>query len=223
MSASIDMNLNTAALSFISKQNGITVDEARFFWKKTLGFHQIQLQLNGDTYGDKLHEMVEQLKAYQDALMVQIKEHSGDRNLSRFYAVETKMCIQKIEEKEPATGGGEITSDYARRIELEYGQIELELREFREKYNDELVPKSLRDRLIALRDEARLKLKEHDDEMKRLVIEDPLVNEEVFSLHCKTRRYIRNGVWYLRSDDDDLYNVDPPYNFIRNMHDDGNW
>jgi hypothetical protein len=69
MSASIDMKLDTATLSVISKQNGITIDEARFFWQKTLAFHQIQLQLNGYTYGDKLNEMVEQLKAYSDGLM----------------------------------------------------------------------------------------------------------------------------------------------------------
>jgi hypothetical protein len=164
MSAQTDMQLNMDTLSSISKQNGITIDEARFFWQKTMAFHQIQLQLNGHTYGDKLNEMVEQLKAYSDALMAKIKEHTGDRDLSRLYAVETKMCIQKIEAKEPATGGGEITSDYAMRIDLECRQILLEIHEFREKYNDELVPKSLRDRLHALRDELRLKLKGVNDD-----------------------------------------------------------
>ena len=179
MSAQPDMQLNMDTLSSISKQNGITIDEARFFWQKTLAFHQIQLQVNGHTYGDKLNEMVEQLKAYSDALMAKIKEHTGDRDLSRLYAVETKMCIQKIEAKEPATkmciqkieekeastGEGEITWDYARRIELEYDQILLEFREFREKNNDELLaPKSLRDRMHALRDGVRLKLKGVNDD-----------------------------------------------------------
>ena len=38
-------------------------------------------------------------------------------------------------------------------------------------------------------------------------------------MSVSTRKYMHNGVEYLKSDNDDLYEVDPPHNFVRNLHD----
>jgi hypothetical protein len=43
--------------------------------------------------------------------------------------------------------------------------------------------------------------------------------DEVASTNVSTRKFIHEGVEYLKSDNDDLFDAKPPHNFIRNLHD----
>ena len=43
--------------------------------------------------------------------------------------------------------------------------------------------------------------------------------DEVASTNVSTRKFIHEGVEYLKSDNDDLFDAKPPHNFIRTLHD----
>ena len=50
--------------------------------------------------------------------------------------------------------------------------------------------------------------------------ESKIVSEETNEdMSVSTRKYTHEGKEYLKSDNDDLYEVDPPHNFVRNLHD----
>lgn len=73
MDANQGLKLNDATLQIIMENNGITKEQAKDLWSKSISFNKILMEKYGDTYTQNLNEITKITKQYMRKVVEKYK------------------------------------------------------------------------------------------------------------------------------------------------------